>query len=176
MSRLLHLSIWFVTSAYCCEYFIHTHDFFSPSLGQVLQTGARLVWDIDFGKILSLVSEVPSEVRLEYQGCKWSIKTSQVDAVAKSFNDRVHSCGSSSYNAVQPLPGLDVRQSLGKFPLIDTHGDSNAVLKYMSLMRPSGFYELIEHFAAFGPRFQWLKELRGTAHEGMAVISVRIRE
>jgi hypothetical protein len=39
-------------------------------------------------------------------------------------------------------------------------------------MRPSGFYKLIERFAAFGPQFQRLRELRGTAREGMAVISV----
>lgn len=39
-------------------------------------------------------------------------------------------------------------------------------------MDPSGFYDLIERFAAFGPQFQRLKELRGTAREGMAVISI----
>ncbi|KAF9650882.1 hypothetical protein BDM02DRAFT_3185038 [Thelephora ganbajun] len=122
----------------------------------ILQTGARLVWDIEFGKILSLASEVPSDVRLECQGCKWAIKTSQINAITKTYDDRVHSSGSSSQNVTAPLPELDVRQTLAKFPLIDTHD----------------FYDLIERFAAFGPQFQRLKKLRGTAHEGMAVISI----
>jgi hypothetical protein len=98
--------------------------------GQVLQTGVRLIWDIEFGKILSLTSEVPLEVRIEHQGCKWSIKTSQVNADAKTYDNQVHSSGSSSFNAVPPLPGLDVQQTLAKFPLINIHGDSSVVLKY----------------------------------------------
>lgn len=89
----------------------------------MLQTGAQLVWDIEFGKILSLASEESIDVRLEYRGCKWTIKTSQVDAVAKAYDDRIHSSGSSSPNAVAPLPTLDVRQTLAKFPLIDTQGN-----------------------------------------------------
>ena len=94
----------------------------------MLQTGARLVWDIEFGNVLSLASEVPSDVRLEYQGCKWAIKTSQPDAIAKTYEDRVHSSGSSSQNIVAPLPKLDVLRTLAKFPLIDTEGDSTAAL------------------------------------------------
>jgi hypothetical protein len=98
----------------------------------VLQTGAQLVWDIEFGKILSLASEESIDVRLEYRGCKWTIKTSQVDAVAKAHDDRVHSSGSSSPNAVAPLPTLDVRQTLAKFPLIDTQGNSAPMLTCIS--------------------------------------------
>jgi len=90
----------------------------------VLQTGARLVWDIEFGKILSLASEVPSDVRLEYQGYKWAIKTSQVNAIAKTCDDQVHSSGSSSQNIATPLPKLDILRTLAKFPLIDTDGNS----------------------------------------------------
>jgi hypothetical protein len=97
----------------------------------VLQTGARLVWDVEFGKILSLASEVPSDVRLEYQGYKWTIKTSQVNAIDKTYEDRIHSSGSSSQNVVPPLPKLDVRQTLAKFPLIDTQGDATATFVFM---------------------------------------------
>ena len=93
----------------------------------MLQTGARLIWDIEFGKILSLASEVPSDVRLEYQGCKWAIKTSQVNAIAKTCEDQVHSSGSSSQNVAAPLPKLDVLRTLAKFPLIDTDGDSTTM-------------------------------------------------
>lgn len=89
----------------------------------MLQTGARLVWDVEFGKILSLASEVPSDVRLEYQGCKWAIKTSQANPVDKTYDDRIHSSGSSSQNVVAPLRQLDVRQTLAKFPLIEIQGD-----------------------------------------------------
>lgn len=89
----------------------------------MLQTGAQLVWDIEFGKILSLTSEESIDVRLEYRGCKWTIKTSQMDAVAKAYDERIHSSGSSSPNAVAPLPTLDVRQTFAKFPLIDTQGN-----------------------------------------------------
>lgn len=70
-------------------------------------------------------------------------------------------------------PAIDVRRTLANFPLIDTHGDSNAMVVYMSAANiPLGFYNLIERFVAFGPRFQRLKKLRGTAYEGMAVISI----
>ena len=88
----------------------------------MLQTGARLVWDVEFGNILSLASEVPSDVRLEYQGCKWAIKTFQANAIDKTHNDRIHSSGSSSQNVVAPLPQLDVLQRLAKFPLIEIQG------------------------------------------------------
>ena len=139
----------------------------------MLQTGARLVWDIEFGKLLSLASEVPSDVRLEYQGCKWAVKTSQANAITKTYEDRVHSSGSSSQNVMVPLPKLDVLHTLAKFPLIETDGDSTATpCSCAPLTHPIDFYNLIERFAAFGPQFQRLRELRGTAHEGIAVISV----
>ena len=93
----------------------------------MLQTGARLVWDIEFGKILSLASETPSDVRLEYQDYKWAIKTSQANAITKTYDDRVHSSGSSSQNIVAPLPELDIRQTFAKFPLINTDGDSAVI-------------------------------------------------
>ena len=67
---------------------------------------------------------MPSDVRLEYSGCRWAIKTSQVNAVAKTCDDQVHSSGSSSQNVAAPLPKLDVLRTLAKFPLIDTDGDS----------------------------------------------------
>ena len=98
----------------------------------MLQTGARLVWDIEFGKILSLASDVPSDVRLECQGCKWAIKTSQVSAIDKTRDDRIHSSGSSSRNVAAPLPKLDVRQTLAEFPLIDVQGNLTAIFVYMS--------------------------------------------
>jgi len=90
----------------------------------VLQTGARLIWDVEFGKILSLAPEVPSDVRLEYQGSKWAIKTAQANVITKTCDDQVHSSGSSSQNTAAPLPKLDVRRVLAKFPLVDTDGDS----------------------------------------------------
>ena len=90
---------------------------------QVLQSGGRLLWDVEFGNVLSLTSEMPINVRLEHEGCKWTIKTSQASATAKTYDDRVHSSGSSSQNAIEPLPTLDVLQTLAKFPLIDTHGN-----------------------------------------------------
>ena len=122
---------------------------------------------------MSLASEESIDVRLEYRGCKWTIKTSQMDAVAKAYDDRVHSSGSSSPNAVAPLPILNVRQTLAKFPLIDTQGNSGGVFMHISTTDASPeFYPLIERFAAFGPKFQRLKKLRGTAREGVAVVSV----
>ena len=108
--RLIHLFLRFLS--------FPSRDF------QVLQTGAQLIWDIEFGKILSLAPEVPSDVRLEYQGCKWTIKTTQANAVTKTCDDQVHSTGSSSQNTAGLLPTLDVRQALTKFPPIDTEGDS----------------------------------------------------
>lgn len=138
----------------------------------MLQTGARLIWDIEFGKVLSLAPDVPLDVRLEYEGPKWAVKTSQVNVVTKSYDDRIHSSGSSSRNAVTPLPNLDVRQTLAKFPLIDTHGESTVIVKWAQLTYFPGFYGLIERLAAFGPQFQRLKKLRGNAHEGVATISV----
>ena len=98
----------------------------------MLQTGARLIWDMEFGKILSLAPEVPSDVRLEYQGCKWAIKTTQANAVTKTCDDQVHSSGSSSQNTAAPLPALDVRRALAKFPLIDTDGDSTTMFTYVN--------------------------------------------
>ena len=109
----------------------------------MLQTGARLVWDIEFGNILSLASEAPSDVRLEYQGSKWAIKTSQTNVIAKTCDDRVHSSGSSSQNVVASLPKLDVRQTLAKFPPIDTHGDSTPMVMCTSVTNAS--YRLLRH-------------------------------
>lgn len=71
-----------------------------------------------------------------------------------------------------PLPKLDVRDTLANFPLIDTHGDSIKIPIRTQLTYSPGFYGLIERFAAFGPHFQRLKKLRGTAREGIAVISI----
>lgn len=139
----------------------------------MLQTGAQLVWNIEFGKILSLAPEVPSDVRLEYRGCKWAVKGSQANVITKTCDDRVHSSGSSSKNVAAPLPKLDVLRTLAKFPLIDTDGSLTAMPRpRMQLMYPADFYNLIERFAAFGPQFRRLRKLRGTAHEGMAVISI----
>ena len=98
----------------------------------MLQTGARLVWDVEFGKILFLAPEVPLDVRLEYQGCKWAIKTTQANAITKTYDDQIHSSGSSSQNIAAPLPKLDVRRALGKFPPIDTDGNSTVAVECMS--------------------------------------------
>ena len=109
----------------------------------MLQTGARLVWDIEFGKILSLASEVPLDVRLEYQGCKWAIKTSQANAITKICDDRVHSSGSSSQNTATSLPKLDVRQTLAKFSLIDT--DGNSAVSFMCVSVANAFCRFLQH-------------------------------
>ena len=95
------------------------------------------MWDIEFGNVLSLASEVPSDVRLEYQGCKWTIKTSQANGIGKACDDRVHSSGSSSQNIAAPLPKIDVLRTLAKFPLIDTDGDSTTILMLASATNTS---------------------------------------
>ena len=101
-----------------------------------------MVWDIEFGKILSLASEVPLDVRLEYQGCKWAIKTSRANAITKICDDRVHSSGSSSQNTAASLPKLDVRQTLAKFPLIDT--DGNPAGSFMRVSAANAFCRLLQ--------------------------------
>ena len=89
-------------------------------------------------------------------GCPLGVSRPQLGhqdiAAAKTYDDQVHSFGSSSSNIMTPPPTLDVQRTLASFPPIDTHGDLTAMVVYMSAANiPSGFYDLIERFVAFGP-------------------------
>lgn len=49
----------------------------NKSIMQVLQTGARVLWDVEINKILSLESETPVEVQIQRDGSRWNLVSSQ---------------------------------------------------------------------------------------------------
>jgi acyl transferase domain-containing protein len=53
---------------------------------QILQTGAKILWDLEFRSILSLASETPTEVRIEHEGSHWSIKTAYSNSHANKVS------------------------------------------------------------------------------------------
>jgi len=82
-------------------------------IDMVLQTGAKILWDLEFKSILSLSSEVPVEARVEHDGSKWALKTLHKSLDASQLKDaRIHSSGFSSSNSPGEPAVFDIQSVL----------------------------------------------------------------
>jgi len=88
----------------------------------VLQTGARILWDIDIRNILSLTSDAPIDVRVEHNKSRWELKPYRRNPLDKSVDVRVHSSGFSSTNPPERPQKLSFRTLWDSLPAIEIKG------------------------------------------------------
>lgn len=88
----------------------------------MLQTGARILWDIKISSILSLASDTPVDVRVEHDKSRWELKSYHRNPLEKFVDARVHSSGFSSTNPPQKLDPLDCEALWDTLPVIEIKG------------------------------------------------------
>ena len=88
----------------------------------MLQTGARILWDIEIRNILSLASDTPVDVRVEHDKSRWELKSYRRNPLDKFVDVRVHSSGFSSINPPKKPHEFDCEALLDTLPAIETKG------------------------------------------------------
>ena len=88
----------------------------------MLQTGARILWDVNISNILSLTSDTPIDVRVEHDKSRWELKSYRRNLWDKSVDIRIHSSGFSSTNPPKKPQQLDYNALWDALPAIETKG------------------------------------------------------
>ena len=88
----------------------------------MLQTGARILWNVKISNILSLASDTPVDVRVEHNKSRWELKSYHRSPLDKVVNVRVHSYGFSSTNHPKNPHKLDYEGLWDTLPVIETNG------------------------------------------------------
>lgn len=136
----------------------------------MLQTGAKILWDIDINNILSLTSDAPIDVRVEHEKSRWELKSYRRNVLDKSVDVRVHSSGFSSVNPSKRPERLDHNALWDTFPAIEVKGVYFGGYGVTAADTSAGFHEALKPFAGFGPLFQRLKRIHGGPMGGLAEI------
>ncbi|KAF9653249.1 hypothetical protein BDM02DRAFT_3182788 [Thelephora ganbajun] len=123
-------------------------------IDMVLQTGAKILWDININHVLSLTSDTPIDVRVDHDKSRWELKSYRRNLLDKSVDIRVHSSGFSSTNPPKKQQDLDYKALWDTLPAIEI----------------KDFHEKLKPLAEFGPLFRRLKRIHGGPTEGLVEI------
>ncbi|KAJ7200302.1 hypothetical protein GGX14DRAFT_572065 [Mycena pura] len=121
----------------------------------LLETGANVLWDVEFRTFLSLSARNSSRIILERSGCNWALKSVESDAPVSMSTGREHARGLMENSLPVKIPGRVELQSIwDRLPEVEMQG----------------FYQSLQPFASFGPAFQRVLRCHGGPSEIIAEV------
>ncbi|KAJ7782237.1 hypothetical protein DFH07DRAFT_789912 [Mycena maculata] len=120
----------------------------------VLESGANVLWDVEFISIFSLSAKNSAHLILERSGCNWSLKSINPGRTASLTLSQEHARGFMDISSPEPANCAHLQSIWKRLPRLDM----------------DGFYQLLQPLATFGPAYQKVLRCHGGPSEVIAEI------